>query len=349
MCQIIFKEAGKKFNFEAMDKAQHFNKDGYGVMWYEDNVVKTYKTMSYKTFKKVLEAIEGKTCVAHLRHTTVGKTNIANCHPFDVPTGQMMHNGTIFSLNSSKNGKSDSQRLADMISECHYESIDCIEPMLKHVVGSTINRLVFMEDDGNVTIINEHLGMWEEGVWYSNDYHKKADGWCRAGSCYVPPKKDSPSKNNSFHTVDLDDDSGIYGLQFEDNELEDKQSDELSTVFVYGTLKRGYTNHYLLRDAIFLGKATTKDKWAMIGEGRPFPYVLMEDEDKGHNIKGEVYKVTPAQKKSLDHLEGVPLHYHEQEVEVVYDDDTSDLVSMYIKTRIVDELLEEPFIESFTA
>ncbi|MCK4500297.1 class II glutamine amidotransferase, partial [Candidatus Babeliales bacterium] len=94
MCQIISVPAGKEVNFSNLDKAQIHNKDGYGVAWYEDSIVKTYKTMSYKTFKKVLRALTPYTKIVHLRYTTVGQTTLENCHPFPVPNGAMFHNGT---------------------------------------------------------------------------------------------------------------------------------------------------------------------------------------------------------------------------------------------------------------
>lgn len=196
MCQIIYKPAGKKFNWEYMNKAQKHNKDGYGVMWYEDGVAKSYTTMSFKTFKKVLSAIEGMTCVAHLRYSTVGKTTIDNCHPFEIPTGYMMHNGTIFSLKgsyASAEAASDSYKLSELLMNCDYEKVSDLKPLIQHIIGSSINRLVFLEDSGEVTIFNENLGVWDNGVWYSNDYHLKSESWCRSG-CGTSYKKETPSK-----------------------------------------------------------------------------------------------------------------------------------------------------------
>ena len=44
----------------------------------------------------------------------------------------------------------------------------------------------------------------------------------------------------------------------------------MEKVFVYGTLKRGYSNNYLLQSSECLGHATTKDRYAMYSSGIPY-------------------------------------------------------------------------------
>lgn len=41
-------------------------------------------------------------------------------------------------------------------------------------------------------------------------------------------------------------------------------------VFVYGTLRKGQRNHYLLDRSKFLGMAKTKKRYALYGDGVPF-------------------------------------------------------------------------------
>ncbi len=85
-------------------------------------------------------------------------------------------------------------------------------------------------------------------------------------------------------------------------------------VFVYGTLKRGFSNHYYLADAKFIGNATTKEKYAMYEDfGIPFVY---KDEKVSH-IKGEVYEVDDATLSAIDHLEGHPEVYKRELVKVI--------------------------------
>lgn len=77
-------------------------------------------------------------------------------------------------------------------------------------------------------------------------------------------------------------------------------------VFVYGTLKSGYSNHYrCLRDAHFVGQATTSHRYTMIDVG--FPVLLTEG--TGHPVHGEVYEVNSDTVERLDRLEGKGMMY----------------------------------------
>jgi gamma-glutamylcyclotransferase (GGCT)/AIG2-like uncharacterized protein YtfP len=85
-------------------------------------------------------------------------------------------------------------------------------------------------------------------------------------------------------------------------------------VFVYGTLKKGYHNHYLLKDAKYLGKNLTLPSFTMLNLGA-FPGVVF-----GGNtpIHGEVYEVDEATFARLDRLEGYPNFYNRTEIITQY-------------------------------
>lgn len=77
-------------------------------------------------------------------------------------------------------------------------------------------------------------------------------------------------------------------------------------IFVYGTLKQGFPNSYLLKDSTYIGKAITVDKFCMYDLGA-FPAVA--DTPKISKIEGEVYEIDKATLISLDMLEGYPNLY----------------------------------------
>jgi len=78
-------------------------------------------------------------------------------------------------------------------------------------------------------------------------------------------------------------------------------------VFVYGTLRKGFYNHFLLSNSTFLGETETiKEDYTLKSLG-VFPGVLLKGNNK---IKGEVYKINRVTMDSLDSLEGFPDFYN---------------------------------------
>jgi gamma-glutamylcyclotransferase (GGCT)/AIG2-like uncharacterized protein YtfP len=76
-------------------------------------------------------------------------------------------------------------------------------------------------------------------------------------------------------------------------------------VFVYGTLKTGFHNHYLLSSAKFIGKAVTKERGTLLEKGIPF----FNDEKKTSLIHGEIFEVNENTLSRLDMLEGYDSDY----------------------------------------
>jgi gamma-glutamylcyclotransferase (GGCT)/AIG2-like uncharacterized protein YtfP len=70
-------------------------------------------------------------------------------------------------------------------------------------------------------------------------------------------------------------------------------------VFVYGTLKSGFRNHYLLGGCEFFGDAATVPTYRMIEKGFP---VIMPDPE-GKPLAGELYTVDEETLARLDQLE----------------------------------------------
>jgi gamma-glutamylaminecyclotransferase len=87
-----------------------------------------------------------------------------------------------------------------------------------------------------------------------------------------------------------------------------------STVFVYGTLLRGYGNHRLLEQgrALFLGRARTAPQYTLVSLG-PFPGLIAEGATAVH---GELYAVDDETLAALDRLEGHPRFYARKRVEI---------------------------------
>lgn len=78
----------------------------------------------------------------------------------------------------------------------------------------------------------------------------------------------------------------------------------MTRVFVYGTLKRGGSNHRYLQAQHFLSTATTAPDYRMFGlEG--YPGLVEVTPGTGLGIVGEVWSVDETCLAELDRLEGV--------------------------------------------
>ncbi|MCZ7583327.1 MAG: gamma-glutamylcyclotransferase [Deltaproteobacteria bacterium] len=84
-----------------------------------------------------------------------------------------------------------------------------------------------------------------------------------------------------------------------------KRRDAPTILFVYGTLKRGQRNHFLMREARFLGEAVTAPLYTLLNLG-PFPGMVPGGTTAVH---GELYEVGRELLARLDRHEGVPRLY----------------------------------------
>jgi len=76
-------------------------------------------------------------------------------------------------------------------------------------------------------------------------------------------------------------------------------------IFVYGTLKRGHSNHGYLRGQNFLSLAMTQPRYRLHDLGG-FPGMVL-DENHGTSIHGEVWEIDEDCLKQLDELEGTEI------------------------------------------
>ena len=84
-------------------------------------------------------------------------------------------------------------------------------------------------------------------------------------------------------------------------------------VAVYGTLKRGYSNHSVMGTSSFLSNGETMNKYPMVCSSIPFVLPRMGE---GHNVKVELYHVDKFDMKSIDALEGHPDNYVRRRVPI---------------------------------
>ena len=84
-------------------------------------------------------------------------------------------------------------------------------------------------------------------------------------------------------------------------------------VFVYGTLRKGESNHDVLSQAQLLGQHETPPEYALYDLGA-YPAVIT-----GHQvIFGEVYLIDEDILKALDELEDVPVEYRRELIDTPF-------------------------------
>lgn len=91
-------------------------------------------------------------------------------------------------------------------------------------------------------------------------------------------------------------------------------SESRQTVFVYGTLKRGGSNHHWLAQAVCLGESVTCERYALYQGADPWPH--MAEDEACYPVEGELYAVTSAELARLDELEECPQLYERKQIDV---------------------------------
>ncbi len=352
MCIIMSKPAGKKIPQEHISNSHANNRDGVGIMYAEDGVVKIEKWLDtdHDKFLQRLSELDDRNVVVHYRAASFGGVSLENVHPFWVFENKMAmcHNGTIFKAKEfAKDGESDSSAFARILSDLPMDFLgrQGLVLMMREYIGTT-SRLAFLDSNGTVAIVNKHLGKEVDGIWYSNDYFERVYlgrgksvefstqrhvslGYSRDSLFdYTPqPKKELPLRYRDFKKALTSDSDRVY-------------------VFTYGTLKRGYgNNRFLGKDARFIGEAVTTAQYPMLDGG--FPY-LLDMPKKGHCVKGEVWDISVKQLlTSVDGLEGYPNHYVRRVIEVVTTTKHYKAVA-YFKKDVTDYDLKREFIREWT-
>lgn len=189
MCLLLTRKGGSPELNEAWLKDFYKkNDDGFGFMYATDGHIFVDKSLG-----KVEEFIEkwrtyeamGIDFVAHLRMRTHGDVSIENCHPYQVLDGShgvemwMMHNGVLSNGNDKDKSKSDTWHFIEdymrpLLDPAVGGNPDLIySPEFKAILGSAVgggNKLIFLDNRGQLATINKAQGKVWNGMWLSNTY-----------------------------------------------------------------------------------------------------------------------------------------------------------------------------------
>lgn len=196
MCIAILNQKGT-LNKETLNNSWENNDQGAGLLYNQNGNLITFKTYNkkefIKTYFKVRNSIKTK-IVLHFRIATSGFEQFTNLHPFLINDNLgFVHNGVISGLGNNKH--SDTYQFNEMLKKLKPDFLTCqtTVKLIQSFIGSS--KLVFLSKDDNHYIINENLGQWIDGNWYSNDSHKKVENFSYFGNSKI-----WKNKQDNFYT-----------------------------------------------------------------------------------------------------------------------------------------------------
>lgn len=184
MCLITINTPETKFSKAWLLDFYGYNQDGLGVMYAQDGELFIEKFVP-NTEKEVLDFykhVHGKHAVVHWRMKTHGKIDEANAHPYEVLNREthgidlwMVHNGVLQGVANDQPHMSDTWHfIRDTIRPLLASFPDLLRSsefvkLLEERIGSS-NKLVFLDNWGNTTVINEKAFTEFAGAKLSNTY-----------------------------------------------------------------------------------------------------------------------------------------------------------------------------------
>lgn len=191
MCLIIYKPAGKEIPPEQVDTALANNPDGFGMMWIEKGIARSWKIYSTKAKSEILKRVAALTpyeAGVHFRLRTHGEISTDQSHPHEVlnqkehtRTVWLMHNGIFSTAPITNKAKSDTWHFIEFhlkpLLAYHKDLLETKPEILNDLVGS--NKLLLLDANYHKFIlVNSNLWHEEDGLKYSNHYsHRKATVW----------------------------------------------------------------------------------------------------------------------------------------------------------------------------
>ncbi|HPN36987.1 MAG TPA: class II glutamine amidotransferase [Melioribacteraceae bacterium] len=174
MCIIIINE-NNLLPYESFIGNNEINPDGIGIFYAENSNLIVKKFPPNPNLEEVynyyseIRAKTKNTIVLHFRKRSKGEISIDGVHPYYINKNLVMaHNGTFANLGNDK--ISDTVEFADILKSLpnNFLDNDYLLKLIKMASGK--NRLVFMDNKGKVTKIDEEkMGEEYKGDWYSKE------------------------------------------------------------------------------------------------------------------------------------------------------------------------------------
>ncbi|MFI5496623.1 hypothetical protein [Actinoplanes sp. NPDC051859] len=185
MCLLTFLPPNVTPDLDALHVGADYNPDGHGFAVVTDSRITIGHGMTADTvidaFVAVRRTHPGGPALFHSRLATHGTIAEANCHPFTVggdPRTVIAHNGVLPADVQPLPGdpRSDTRITAE-------DLLPALDPLRSRSTRqrltrwmTTANKMVILTVDPRskqqAYILNEQEGVWDGGIWYSNDSYQ---------------------------------------------------------------------------------------------------------------------------------------------------------------------------------
>jgi len=178
MCIAIYKPFDKTISTDILRRCFKNNNEGCGFAFAENNQLHIEKGFfKFKKFNKyysrATKLFPRSNFIIHFRIATQGKVDFDNCHPHSVNDKLcFIHNGILDNKIDIKD-KSDTITFNETILKQlpdNFLNNSAIVELLSKAIG--VSRIIFLDNTGKITILNEKLGIWDNDIWYSNQSYK---------------------------------------------------------------------------------------------------------------------------------------------------------------------------------
>jgi glutamine amidotransferase len=213
MCLLTFAPAGVHLDPERLWQASLNNPHGFGFAVRTQKGIIRSRGMNfekvYDNYVSTLSKYHGDSMFHH-RFATHGTVNKQNCHPFYVGNDKdtlLGHNGIIPIEIPKGDVRSDTRYFSEVLMPEHggVAMLDNPEYVtyLEKAIG--YSKLVIMTNSKSANspfyIVNENLGDWDDGAWWSNTSYEKPKPRVYSYSSYSTP---SYTTRSYSHTEDTD-------------------------------------------------------------------------------------------------------------------------------------------------
>jgi len=178
MCLLTVFTPDAEIDSRRMYEASLNNPDGFGFAMLIGDHITRFRSMDYNetigTFAELRDNNPGCWAVFHHRFSTGGGETVENCHPFTWSHDERImvaHNG-VLPIKPGRR-KSDTRIWAEHnLGDVDPAMLDDTDWWTKTESWMGSSKAAFLsvhpDTEYAVYIMNEHLGHWEDGVWWSN-------------------------------------------------------------------------------------------------------------------------------------------------------------------------------------